>query len=403
MLVKPCIPAAHMQHSVFISHSTKNQAMAELVLEAIEAQGIGCWIAPRDIPGGATWAGSIMEAIQTSRLMILIFSADAQVSQHVVREVERAVHHGIPILPVRVDETTPHNEMEYFLGPHQWMNAISPPFESHLHDVVHRAKALLAPRPSPETYAPTLAANPQPRTKRPLLWIAGLAALVAIGFAVWRLRTREPATAVMANDRNELASASSPSSVPTETSAADLPADLNAEVDDEIMPNGSMSLGAIAPSPWRVMHIQRGKVRLVRDTRDYVTGPSSLCVMNIVGPTEGEVSAQFTYASNLPVMISGMMKCEGNVHAQLGTAQFDARATRRPIFLETFLTLDPAEAWTKWKKFEHVVTPADGAKLVAIGIQFKGEGKVWLDDLSVRVLRDKTAASPTTRPHPKNP
>ena len=90
-----------MQHSVFISHSTKNQAEAQLVLRALDAQGIPCWIAPRDIPGGETWAGSIMEAIQTSRLMVLIFSAEAQVSQHVVREVERAVHHAVPILPVR--------------------------------------------------------------------------------------------------------------------------------------------------------------------------------------------------------------------------------------------------------------------------------------------------------------
>ena len=63
-----------MAHDVFISHSTKDKAIADAVCAALEAGKIKCWIAPRDIIPGDKWASAIVEAIDNSRIMLLIFS-----------------------------------------------------------------------------------------------------------------------------------------------------------------------------------------------------------------------------------------------------------------------------------------------------------------------------------------
>ena len=39
---------------------------------------VTCWIAPRDVVPGADWGESIIDAIESSRIMILIFSQSAR-------------------------------------------------------------------------------------------------------------------------------------------------------------------------------------------------------------------------------------------------------------------------------------------------------------------------------------
>ena len=51
-------------HDVFISHSTKNKTIADAVCATLEAHGIRCWMAPRDIKPGADWGESILDGIE---------------------------------------------------------------------------------------------------------------------------------------------------------------------------------------------------------------------------------------------------------------------------------------------------------------------------------------------------
>src|SRR5688500_16064450 len=125
-----------MGHEVFISHSSKDKATAGAVCAALEQGGVRCWIAPRDILPGANWATSIVKAIADSRMMVLVFSHHTQTSNHIRREVERAVHHGLPIAPIRTEEVAPADDLEYFLSASHWMDAIKPPFDGHLDELV---------------------------------------------------------------------------------------------------------------------------------------------------------------------------------------------------------------------------------------------------------------------------
>jgi hypothetical protein len=97
----------------------------------IEAEGIHCWIAPRDIAPSADWAAEIIDAISNSRVMILVYSASSNDSPQVRREVERAVHKQVSILPFRIENVLPSKSLEYFLSSQHWMDAFPPPREPH--------------------------------------------------------------------------------------------------------------------------------------------------------------------------------------------------------------------------------------------------------------------------------
>ncbi|HVN30170.1 MAG TPA: toll/interleukin-1 receptor domain-containing protein, partial [Candidatus Binataceae bacterium] len=124
-----------MAHDVFISYSSHDKPAADAICAKLESRRIRCWIAPRDIPPGAGWGGAIIESIDASRVMLLLFSSNANKSPQIKREVEHAVHKEIVIVPVRVEDVMPTGDFEYFLGTPHWLDAITPPFEQHLDQV----------------------------------------------------------------------------------------------------------------------------------------------------------------------------------------------------------------------------------------------------------------------------
>ena len=120
-----------MQFDVFISYSSHDKTTADAACAALESAGIRCWIAPRDILPGADWGEAILNALDTCRAMVLIFSSNANSSPQIRREIERVVGRGIPIIPVRIEDTAPTKAMAYFMGPVHWLDALTPPLEQH--------------------------------------------------------------------------------------------------------------------------------------------------------------------------------------------------------------------------------------------------------------------------------
>jgi hypothetical protein len=116
---------------VFVSYSQPDYECAMTLVERVEKEGIQCWIAPRDITPSADWAAEIIDAISNARVMILVFSANSNDSPQVRREVERAVHKQVSILPFRIENVLPSKSLEYFLSAQHWMDAFPPPREAH--------------------------------------------------------------------------------------------------------------------------------------------------------------------------------------------------------------------------------------------------------------------------------
>jgi hypothetical protein len=132
-----------MAFDAFISYSRMDKATADAACATLESAGIRCWIAPRDVPPGSQWAGAIIGAIDLSRVMVLIFSSQANISNQIHREVERSVSKGIPIIPLRIEDVSPTSSMEYFLGSIHWLDALEPPLEQHLERLAETVKSCL--------------------------------------------------------------------------------------------------------------------------------------------------------------------------------------------------------------------------------------------------------------------
>ena len=121
-----------MPSMVFISHSSKDRATADAICAYLESAGIKCWIAPRNIEPGATWAKGIMQGLEACGVLILVFSEHANDSDHVEREVAKAFSSGLAVIPFRIKDVLPNQSLSYFLDTVQWLDASVPPLQKHL-------------------------------------------------------------------------------------------------------------------------------------------------------------------------------------------------------------------------------------------------------------------------------
>lgn len=128
---------------VFVSYSQADREPAFGIVGHVESSGIECWIAPRDVTPAADWAAEIVEAIAAARVMVLVFSSNTNDSPQVRREVERAVHHRVIVLPFRIENVLPSHSLEYFLSSQHWLDAFPPPLEPHFSRLADYLRALL--------------------------------------------------------------------------------------------------------------------------------------------------------------------------------------------------------------------------------------------------------------------
>lgn len=132
-----------MAHDVFISHSTIDKVVSDAACAALENGGIRCWVAPRDVQAGRSFAGEITRAIQESKIMVLIFSAHSNNSEQVLREVQLAVKARLHIIQFRIEDVHLNDDLEYFLSTPHWLDALTPPLENHLRRLEISIKTLL--------------------------------------------------------------------------------------------------------------------------------------------------------------------------------------------------------------------------------------------------------------------
>ena len=132
-----------MAFDVFISYPSEDKNVADAACAALEAGGIRCWIAPRDVSPGVDWAAAIVDAIEQCRVMVLIFSGHANRSKQIHREVQRACDAGKIIIPFRIEDSSPEKALGYYLGAIHWLDALTPPLERHLLALCDRLRGLL--------------------------------------------------------------------------------------------------------------------------------------------------------------------------------------------------------------------------------------------------------------------
>ena len=102
-----------MTRDVFISHAGDDASVAIEVCAQLEKRGLKCWMAPRDVAAGSVWDEAILDAIETSRVFLLILSKSANQSQFVKNEVNRAFSQSKPIVTFRLEDVPPGARWNY--------------------------------------------------------------------------------------------------------------------------------------------------------------------------------------------------------------------------------------------------------------------------------------------------
>jgi len=149
-----------MAHNVFISHSSKDKAIADAICANLEDAGVRCWIAPRDIAPGDDWPRAIAGAISQSRVMVLIFSTNANSSDQISRELSVAADYNLAIIPFKIDNVKPEPGKQYFLSNTHWLDAMNPPTQKQINLLVERVKSII-----PEAGTGNLIKRPLPTTE----------------------------------------------------------------------------------------------------------------------------------------------------------------------------------------------------------------------------------------------
>ena len=235
----------------FISYASGDAAVATALVEALERQGIRCWIAPRDVRAGALYADAIIRAINASRVFVLLLSGHSIASSHVGKEIERASSKHRPIIALRLDAEPLTPALEYFLSESQWVEASGGQIQAAVPKLL---EAIRAPVPAPgQAIAATaaVAASPVPGSRPRLTQVLiGVGVALLVGYLaadkLWLSRrppeppaASAPATAAAAGVTGPVTVTAGQGAAVSEKSIAVLPfADLSEKKDQEYFSDG---------------------------------------------------------------------------------------------------------------------------------------------------------------------
>ena len=76
---------------VFISYSSKDEALATKLVASLEAAGLDAWFNKREILPGDNWAEKIAQGLKESNAMVVLLSADALESDAVQSSISYAL------------------------------------------------------------------------------------------------------------------------------------------------------------------------------------------------------------------------------------------------------------------------------------------------------------------------
>jgi TolB-like protein/Tfp pilus assembly protein PilF len=196
----------HPRRDVFITYATSDLAVAQAVCNALESAHLTCWMAPRDVMPGDFYGNAIVHGIDNSKLSVLVLSAHATASPHVLIELERATSKRHPVVALRLDEAERPASFEYFLSASQWLDVTHQNLNAAMPRLVEsirlQLKASAAPaatfadhaHSAPSLYAPSTAS---PQKWRVAAAVGAVLLIGLLGYRAWK-SPQAPATPQLA-------------------------------------------------------------------------------------------------------------------------------------------------------------------------------------------------------------
>ena len=105
-----------MSAEVFVSYARTDRERVMKLVERMRSAGIGVWVDEGGIHGASLWGQEIVDAIDASKVMILMISDSSISSDNVVKELSIASEDKKPILPVYLHRSEIPKSMRYQLA-----------------------------------------------------------------------------------------------------------------------------------------------------------------------------------------------------------------------------------------------------------------------------------------------
>ncbi|RJX25997.1 MAG: toll/interleukin-1 receptor domain-containing protein [Acholeplasma sp.] len=131
---------------VFISYSTEDAGIVSSIKEVIEKNNIRTWFAQDDIKYGDSYAKAIEDAISKASCFLAILSANSVKSKWVEKEIDRALNHGIIVIPLLINDIKLPDAYTFYLTNSQickLSNVGNESFENQMMKIVHVIQSTL--------------------------------------------------------------------------------------------------------------------------------------------------------------------------------------------------------------------------------------------------------------------
>lgn len=128
---------------------------AAAIRDRLARSGVRSWIAADDVPRGASWLDSMLEAVVKAEVLILVYSAHALTSPWVRSELTAAFDRNLPIVTFRVHDAPFPDQFRYTAALRQIVDALQPPIGpalDELMDAVQRIRSERSARPEPSVW-----------------------------------------------------------------------------------------------------------------------------------------------------------------------------------------------------------------------------------------------------------
>jgi TIR domain len=171
---------------IFISYSSIDQKIAETICDALQSRGDPCWIACRDVGPGENFQEAIVKAIRSAKLMILVFTSNANNSDEIKKEVVLAGRHRVTVVPVRVEDVLPNDALAYEFATRQWIDLFKD-WEREIERLAAQIGNILGERGNMPAANAAVPRSHRPSPLRMLAWSFPVVLLAAGGLAYWWL------------------------------------------------------------------------------------------------------------------------------------------------------------------------------------------------------------------------
>lgn len=173
--------AENLRPDVFISYSSKNKEIADEIVKEFESNNIKCWYAPRDIMPGEEWVTAVTGGLESSKVLVLIYTDESNESRQVMNEVAVAFNAGKTIVPFRLTENKMNSEFEYYLTRVHWLDGVTKTLKDNIVELRKYIQIILSGIDNADT-TPNLNAVSEaaPKKKKKAL-SAVIIALIAAG------------------------------------------------------------------------------------------------------------------------------------------------------------------------------------------------------------------------------